>query len=74
MPTAGATNQVLSLGTVFASDNGAMYRAVGWKALRDGLSLDDEAAIVEGMTLLLSGWGIEVIGSRTPRPWVTKSG
>ena len=26
-------------------DSGAMYRAVGWKALRDGLSLDDEDAI-----------------------------
>ena len=26
-------------------DTGAMYRAVGWKALRDGLSLDDEAAV-----------------------------
>jgi len=27
--------------------------------------IDDEAAIVEGMTLLLSGWGIDVIGSLT---------
>ena|SRR5436190_5134810 len=26
-------------------DTGAMYRAVGWKALRDGVALDDEAAI-----------------------------
>jgi len=26
-------------------DSGAMYRAVGWKALRDGLPLDDEDAI-----------------------------
>jgi cytidylate kinase len=26
-------------------DTGAMYRAVGWKALHDGLSLDDEAAV-----------------------------
>jgi cytidylate kinase len=26
-------------------DSGAMYRAVGWKALRDGVALDDEAAI-----------------------------
>ena len=26
-------------------DTGAMYRAVGWKALRDGLALDDEAAM-----------------------------
>ncbi len=28
-------------------DSGAMYRAVGWKALQDGLSLDDEAAVAE---------------------------
>jgi CMP/dCMP kinase len=26
-------------------DTGAMYRAVGWKALRDGIPLDDEAAV-----------------------------
>ena len=26
-------------------DSGAMYRAVGWKALRAGIALDDEAAI-----------------------------
>lgn len=26
-------------------DTGAMYRAVAWKALRDGLSLEDEAAV-----------------------------
>jgi CMP/dCMP kinase len=26
-------------------DSGAMYRAVGWKALRDGVSLDDENAV-----------------------------
>src|SRR4051794_23325300 len=26
-------------------DSGAMYRAVGWKALRDGIALDDEGAI-----------------------------
>jgi cytidylate kinase len=26
-------------------DSGAMYRAVGWKALRDQLPLDDEAAV-----------------------------
>jgi cytidylate kinase len=26
-------------------DSGAMYRAVAWKALRDGVSLDDEEAI-----------------------------
>ena len=26
-------------------DTGAMYRAVGWKALHDGVSLDDEATV-----------------------------
>jgi CMP/dCMP kinase len=26
-------------------DSGAMYRAVGWKALRDGVPLDDDAAV-----------------------------
>ncbi len=26
-------------------DSGAMYRAVGWKALRDGVSLDDDVAV-----------------------------
>jgi cytidylate kinase len=26
-------------------DSGAMYRAVGWKALRDGVLLDDEASL-----------------------------
>jgi cytidylate kinase len=26
-------------------DSGAMYRAVGWKALRDGIALDDEDAV-----------------------------
>ena len=26
-------------------DSGAMYRAVGWKALHDGVPLDDEAAV-----------------------------
>src|ERR1051325_3388848 len=26
-------------------DSGAMYRAVGWKAVRDGVTLEDEAAV-----------------------------
>ena len=26
-------------------DSGAMYRAVGWKAVREGIALDDEAAV-----------------------------
>ena len=28
-------------------DTGAMYRAVAWKALRQGVGLDDEAAVAE---------------------------
>ena len=28
-------------------DSGAMYRAIGWKALRTGLPLDDEAAVTQ---------------------------
>jgi cytidylate kinase len=28
-------------------DTGAMYRAVGWKASRDGLALDDEAVVAD---------------------------
>ena len=26
-------------------DSGAMYRAVGWKAIRDGVPLEDEVAV-----------------------------
>jgi CMP/dCMP kinase len=28
-------------------DSGAMYRAIGWKALETGLTLDDEAAVTD---------------------------
>jgi len=28
-------------------DSGAMYRAVGWKALRDGVCIEDEAAVAD---------------------------
>jgi cytidylate kinase len=28
-------------------DSGAMYRAVGWKALQEGIPLDDEASVAE---------------------------
>jgi len=28
-------------------DSGAMYRAVGWKALHEGIALDDEAAVAK---------------------------
>jgi cytidylate kinase len=46
-------------------DSGAMYRAVGWKAARDGVRLDDEAAVAaladasqivfRGTTVLIDG-------------------
>lgn len=37
-------------------DSGAMYRAVGWKAIRDGVPLEDEAGVAE----LAAGARIEV--------------
>jgi CMP/dCMP kinase len=40
-------------------DSGAMYRAVGWKALRGGLTLDDEDAVAR----LAAGASIEVAGT-----------
>jgi len=42
-------------------DSGAMYRAVGWKALRDGIALDDEASV----SALASREHIEVGGTTT---------
>jgi cytidylate kinase len=42
-------------------DSGAMYRAVGWKALREGIALDDEASVRE----LASHTQIEVGGTTT---------
>ena len=41
-------------------DTGAMYRVVGWKALRDQVALDDEPAV----TALASGSRIDVSTSR----------
>jgi CMP/dCMP kinase len=37
-------------------DSGAMYRAVGWKALRDGVALDDE----EGLAALAGASRVEI--------------
>ena len=41
-------------------DSGAMYRAVGWKAIRDGVRLEDEAAVAA----LAEGARIEVSSTR----------
>jgi CMP/dCMP kinase len=41
-------------------DSGAMYRAVGWKALRDGVALEDEAAVAA----LADGARIDVAAAR----------
>jgi cytidylate kinase len=41
-------------------DSGAMYRAIGWKALRDGLRLDDEEAVAR----LASRSRIDLSGTR----------
>ena len=41
-------------------DSGAMYRAVGWKALHDGVPLEDEAQVAA----LAERSRIEVIGTR----------
>jgi CMP/dCMP kinase len=46
-------------------DTGAMYRAVAWAALRRGLAVDDDAAIValaEAMSLSVSDEGVYVDG------------
>jgi cytidylate kinase len=44
-------------------DTGAMYRAVGWKALHDGVSLDDEtavAAVAERAELVVEGGFVSI--------------
>jgi cytidylate kinase len=56
-------------------DTGAMYRAVGWKAQRDGISLDDERAVadlarraslvVEGGVVVIDGHDVTT-AIRTP--------
>jgi len=42
-------------------DSGAMYRAVGWKSLRDGVALDDEAAVASTAERAR----IEMVGAET---------
>lgn len=46
-------------------DTGAMYRAVAWKALHDGIPLDDEhavASLAEKATLEVDGGGVRIDG------------
>jgi cytidylate kinase len=46
-------------------DTGAMYRAVGWKALHDGMALDDEAAIAalaEQSEIMVEGGKVSIDG------------
>jgi cytidylate kinase len=46
-------------------DTGAMYRAVAWKALRDGVPLDDDArvaAIAERADLIVEGGVVRIDG------------
>ena len=51
-------------------DTGAMYRAVGWKAVRDGIPLDDEAAVSElarGAQIVVEGGVVEIDGHDVTR-------
>jgi len=44
-------------------DTGAMYRAIGWKALHDGIKLDDEplvAALAERSTIVVEGGVVSI--------------
>src|SRR5918992_1761218 len=46
-------------------DTGAMYRAVAWKALRDGLPLDDEsrvATLADSADLIVEGGVVSIDG------------
>ena len=46
-------------------DSGAMYRAVGWKAIRDGVPLEDEAAVAalaEGARIDVSSTHVTIDG------------
>jgi CMP/dCMP kinase len=51
-------------------DTGAMYRAVGWKAVRDGIPLDDEsavAALARGASIVVEGGVVEIDGHDVTR-------
>jgi CMP/dCMP kinase len=51
-------------------DSGAMYRAVGWEALHDGVAIDDEpavAAIASGADLRVSDEAVTIDGADVTR-------
>ncbi len=51
-------------------DTGAMYRAVGWKALRDGIPLDDEeavAALARRADIVVEGGIVSIDGDDVTR-------
>jgi cytidylate kinase len=51
-------------------DTGAMYRAVGWKALQEGTPLDDEArvaALAEGARIVVEDNRVEIDGHDVTR-------
>src|SRR3977135_1224458 len=51
-------------------DTGAMYRAVGWKALHDGIPLDDEAAvalIAQQSDIVVDAHGVRIDGHDVTR-------
>lgn len=51
-------------------DTGAMYRAVGWKAVHDGLALDDEPAVVvlaQRAELVVEGGVVSIDGHDVTR-------
>jgi CMP/dCMP kinase len=51
-------------------DTGAMYRAVGWKALHDGVALEDEPAVAtlaEGASLVVEGGVVAIDGHDVTR-------
>lgn len=51
-------------------DSGAMYRAVGWKALQTGIALDDEAsltALAERARITMSGEGVTIDAENVTR-------
>jgi cytidylate kinase len=51
-------------------DSGAMYRAVGWKAIRDGVALDDEAAVAalaEHARIVVTSTNVTIDGTDVTR-------